>query len=100
MHAATIGPIRMSTINSPLSDAAKSAFKASAFKTPAQFDRASRRQFYLLRIGEMAALIVFLSFCVMWLQGQMSRPGSYPVPGDFAGFWTAGELALEGHAAD
>ncbi len=27
-------------------------------------------------------------------------PGLYPVPGDFAGFWTAGELALEGHAAD
>jgi alpha-1,2-mannosyltransferase len=95
MGDTTTGPVRMSTISSPSHDVA-----ASPFKAPAQFDRASRRQFYLLRIGEMAALIVFLSFCVMWLQAQTSGAGSYPVPGDFAGFWTAGELALEGHAAD
>jgi alpha-1,2-mannosyltransferase len=105
MRAATIGPVRMSTIISPLPDTAKSAlktsaFKASAFKTPAQFDRASRRQFYLLRIGEMAALIVFLSFCAMWVQWQTASSGFYPVSGDFVSFWTAGELALEGHAAD
>jgi alpha-1,2-mannosyltransferase len=85
----------MSTISSPLPDSARSAFKA-----PAHFDRPSRRQFYLLRVGEMAALIAFLSFCVMWVQWQTAGPGFYPVSGDFTGFWTAGQLALEGHAAD
>ena len=48
----------------------------------------------------MAALVVFLSFCVMWAQWQTSGPEFYPVPVDFTGFWTAGELALEGHPAD
>ena len=85
----------MSTISPPMPDTGKSAFKA-----PAHFDRASRRQFYWLRIGEMSALIAFLSFCVMWVQWQTAGPGFYPVSGDFTGFWTAGELALEGHAAD
>ncbi len=95
----------MSTISPPLPDAAESALKTSALKTPAlktpaPFDRALRRQSYLLRVGEMAALIVFLSFCVMWVQWQTAGPGFYPVSGDFTGFWTAGELALEGHPAD
>src|SRR5580704_10422596 len=85
----------MSTITPPLPDAASSLFKA-----PSRFNTAARRQLYLLRVGEMAALIVFLSFCVMWVQWQTAGPGFYPVSGDFTGFWTAGELALEGHASD
>ena len=96
MRATTTGPVRMSsTISPPLRDATPSPFKA-----PAQFDTAARRQFYLLRVGEMAALIVFLSFCVMWVQWQTAGPGFYPVSADFTSFWTAGELALEGHASD
>jgi alpha-1,2-mannosyltransferase len=95
MQATATGPVRMSTIDPPLRDVA-----ATPFKAPAQFDTAARRQFYLLRVGEMAALIAFLSFCVMWLQAQTSGRGLYPLPSDFMSFWTAGELALEGHAAD
>ena len=36
----------------------------------------------------------------MWVQWQELSRGFYNVSGDFVGFWTAGELALEGHAAD
>jgi hypothetical protein len=55
---------------------------------------------YLLHAGEALALILFLSFCVMWVQWQMAAPRIAKVSGDFVSFWTAGELALEGHAAD
>src|ERR1700744_599510 len=90
------GPsIRMSTVSPPLRDAGSSLFKA-----PAQFNTAARRQFYLLRVGEMAALIVFLSFCVIWVQSQSPQLNGHIVPADFVGFWTAGALALDGHAAD
>src|SRR5580698_4456223 len=95
MRAATISPAHMSTISSPLHNAAP-----QPFKVPGPFGHSPRLQFYLLRFGEMAALIAFLSFCVMWVQWQTSGPGFYPVSGDFTGFWTAGELALEGHPAD
>jgi alpha-1,2-mannosyltransferase len=88
-------PERMSIISPPVHDAAPSSFKAAA-----QFNTASRRQFYWLRVGEMTALIVFLSFCVMWVQWQAPNLNGHIVPADFVGFWTAGELALEGHAAD
>jgi hypothetical protein len=54
----------------------------------------------LLRAGAVLALIVFGSFCVLWVQWQMDAPRVSLVSGDFIGFWTAGELALEGHAAD
>src|SRR5690242_18455508 len=59
----------------------------------------SRAQFYLLRAAEIVALIVFLSFCVMWLQWQR-RSGVTQTSGDFVSFWTAGQLALEGAPAD
>ena len=54
----------------------------------------------LLCAGAVLALIVFGSFCVMWVQWQLDAPRISLVSGDFIGFWTAGELALEGHAAD
>ncbi len=60
----------------------------------------SRLAFYLLRLGEALALVAFLSFCVMWVQWQAATPGISKVSGDFASFWTAGQLALEGRAAD
>ena len=53
-----------------------------------------------LRTGAALALIVFGSFCVLWVQWQMDAPRISLVSGDFIGFWTAGELALEGRAAD
>ena len=59
----------------------------------------SPAEFWLLRSAEVVALIVFLSFCVMWVQWQ-AAPGISRLSGDFASFWTAGQLALEGHAAD
>jgi glycosyl transferase family 87 len=60
----------------------------------------SRLAFYLLRLGEALALVAFLSFCVMWVQWQTATPGISKVSGDFVSFWTAGQLALEGRAAD
>jgi alpha-1,2-mannosyltransferase len=60
----------------------------------------SRLAHRLLRAGAVLALIVFGSFCVMWVQWQMDAPRISLVSGDFIGFWTAGELALEGRAAD
>jgi alpha-1,2-mannosyltransferase len=95
MPATATGPACMSTIDPALRDAA-----AAPFKAPARFDTAARRQFYLLRVGEMAALIVFLSFCLMWVQWQTTGSEFYPMSRDFISFWTVGQLALEGHAAD
>ena len=60
----------------------------------------SRLAFYLLRLGQALALVAFLSFCVMWVQWQAATPGISKVSGDFVSFWTAGQLALEGRAAD
>jgi len=60
----------------------------------------SRLPFLVLRFGVALALVVFLSFCVMWVQWQMAAPRIAKVSGDFVSFWTAGKLALAGHAAD
>jgi alpha-1,2-mannosyltransferase len=60
----------------------------------------SRLTIYVLRAGELVALVLFLSFCIMWVQWQTSGPGVSRVSGDFASFWTAGQLALQGRAAD
>jgi len=60
----------------------------------------SRLAFYLLRLGEALSLVAFLSFCVMWVQWQAATTGISKVSGDFVSFWTAGQLALEGRAAD
>jgi hypothetical protein len=54
----------------------------------------------MLHVGEALSLVLFLSFCIMWVQWQMSEPRISKVSGDFVSFWTAGQLALEGHAAD
>ena len=88
-------PTRMTTIDPALRDATASPFKVTA--SPSQ---PSRLRTILLGAGEVTALVAFLSFCVMWVQWQASSRGFYNVSGDFVGFWTAGELALEGHAAD
>lgn len=50
-------------------------------------------------IGQILALVAFLSFCVMWTKWQ-SAPGLSKTSGDFVSFWTAGQLTLEGRAAD
>ena len=88
-------PARMTTIDPALHDRT-----ASPFQVTASLLQPSRLRAYLLRAGEVTALVAFLSFCVMWVQWQASSRGFYNVSGDFVGFWTAGELALEGHAAD
>jgi alpha-1,2-mannosyltransferase len=93
MRAETIGQARVSTINPPSRADVVSPFKVPGYGTE------SRLEFYLLRIGLALALVAFLSFCVMWVQWQ-SAPGVPRISGDFVSFWTAGQLALEGHAAD
>jgi len=94
MRAAANSRARMSTTD-----------PASCVDTISPFDvqgpgKRSRLAFYLLRIGAILALVAFLSFCVMWAQWQTSAPGVSTVSGDFVSFWTAGQLALQGHAAD
>jgi alpha-1,2-mannosyltransferase len=84
----------MSTI-----DPAVHADIASPFRMKGPGGR-SRLGLTMLGIAEALALIVFLSFCIMWVQWQTAGPGVSKVSGDFASFWTAGRLALEGHAAD
>ena len=60
----------------------------------------SRLEFYLLRIAQGLALAAVLSFCILWMQWQASAPGVTRLSGDFVSFWTAGKLALQGHAAE
>jgi alpha-1,2-mannosyltransferase len=60
----------------------------------------SRLTHQLLNAGAVLALIVFGSFCILWVQWHLDASQISLVSGDFIGFWTAGELALEGHAAD
>ena len=71
----------------------------SSFAAPTALDTAARMSSLLLRLGVVLALVVFLSFCVMWIRWQTESdlPG---VSADFISFWTAGQLALGGHAAD
>jgi hypothetical protein len=95
MRAQTFSPARMSTIDPILSvDEAISPPKAR------RSSNQSQRAHQLLCAGAVLALIVFGSFCVLWVQWQMDAPRISLVSGDFVSFWTAGELALEGHAAD
>ncbi|MGB6536517.1 MAG: glycosyltransferase family 87 protein [Xanthobacteraceae bacterium] len=54
----------------------------------------------VLRLGAALALVAFVSFWLMWVQWQMAEPGISTISGDFVSFWTAGQLALQGHAAD
>lgn len=93
MRAETIGLARVSTINTP-----SRVDTMSPFKVPG-YGNGSRLERNMLRSGAAVALVAFLSFCVMWVQWQ-SAPGVPRISGDFVSFWTAGQLALEGQAAD
>jgi alpha-1,2-mannosyltransferase len=84
----------MSTIDPPLR-----VDTMSPFKVQGPLLR-SRLEFYLLRLGVALALVAFLSFCVMWVQWQAASPGVSRISGDFVSFWSAGRVALDGHAAD
>jgi alpha-1,2-mannosyltransferase len=84
----------MSTIDPSLPVDTLSPFEATG--SAAQ----SRLAFYLLRALQGLALAVFLSFCILWVQWQTSAPGVSKLSGDFVSFWTAGKLALQGHAAE
>ena len=84
----------MSTIDPALHVDALSPFKVNGSA------KQSRLEFYLLRIAQGLALGVFLSFCILWVQWQISAPGVSKLSGDFVSFWTAGKLALQGHAAE
>jgi hypothetical protein len=94
MRAAANRPARMSTIDPAL---CVDAMAPSEVRKPG---KRSRLAFYLLRIGVSLALVAFLSFCVLWVQWQAAAPGVSTLSGDFVSFWTAGQLALQGHAAD
>jgi alpha-1,2-mannosyltransferase len=91
---ATMSPPRMLSI-----DPAVGQDATSPLRTPATWT-SSRFAFYLLRVGAALALVAFVSFWLMWVQWQMAAPGISTISGDFVSFWTAGRLALQGHAAD
>ena len=71
----------------------------SPFAATGPLDTASRLPLLMLRLGLALALIAFLSFCIMWIRWQ-TVPEFPGVSADFISFWTAGQLALEGHAVD
>lgn len=83
----------MSAIEPPLPVTALSSFRAA-------LPPRHRIQAYVLRFAGAAALAAFLSFCVLWVQWQMSSPGVSKISGDFVSFWTAGKLTLEGTPGD
>ena len=95
MRAKTIGASFMSSIDPALRVAATTPLAASG-----TFAKASGLRFYGLRFAAASALIVFFSFCVLWVQWQIAAPGVSKLSGDFVSYWTAGRLALAGHAAD
>jgi alpha-1,2-mannosyltransferase len=84
----------MSTMNSSLRVDNSAPFRAQ------ESAERSRLAVYTLRICEALALVAFLSFCALWAQWQMAAPGVSRLSGDFVSFWTAGQLALEGRAAE
>jgi alpha-1,2-mannosyltransferase len=94
MRADPSGRARMSTI-----DPALRVDATSPFRVPDSWRR-SPLAYYLLRSSEALALVIFLSFCVMWVRWQLSTPGVSKISGDFVSFWSAGTLALAGRAAD
>jgi len=94
MRATEPGLARMAII-----DPALRLDTAAPFLAPAPFRRV-RLSFYLIRFGWIAGLVAFVSFAIMWVQWQNAGPGIAKVSGDFVSFWTAGKLALAGHAAD
>jgi alpha-1,2-mannosyltransferase len=95
MRAETVSPASMSTIDPILR-----VDEAISPPKPQRSGNQSSRAHQLLCVGVVLALIVFGSFCVLWVQWQMDALRISLVSGDFVSFWTAGELVLEGHAAD
>jgi alpha-1,2-mannosyltransferase len=95
MRAEIVSPARMSTIDPTLR--VDDAISPPKQRRPSKQSHLTHQ---LLRAGAVLALIVFGSFCVLWVQWQMSALRISMVSGDFVSFWTAGELVLEGHAAD
>ena len=90
----------MSTIGPALRGDALPILKPQGSQTPRGQPRLlPRHGFYMLHAGEALALVLFLSFCIMWVQWQIASPRITKVSGDFLSFWTAGELALEGDPA-
>jgi alpha-1,2-mannosyltransferase len=83
----------MSAIEPPVPVTALSSFRAAV--PPRR-----RIQAYILRFAGAVALAAFLSFCILWVQWQMSSPGVSKISGDFVSFWTAGKLTLEGTPGD
>jgi hypothetical protein len=71
----------------------------SPFAATGPLDTASRLPLLMLRLGLALALVAFLSFCIMWIRWQ-TVPEFPGVSADFISFWTAGQLALGGHAVD
>jgi hypothetical protein len=90
-RAETISPAYMSKIDLPLCVDTLSPLAPRS-------EKRSRLEFFVL-MGEALGLAAFLSFCVMWMRWQ-SAPGISKISGDFVSFWTAGQLVLEGRAAD
>jgi len=71
----------------------------SSFEATGPLDTASRLPLLVFRLGVALAFVVFVSFSIMWVRWQ-TAPGFPGVSADFISFWTAGQLALEGHAVD
>ena len=95
MRAQTVSPARMATIDPTLRvDDAISPPKAERSGNQSQLTHR------LFCAGAVLALVMFGSFCVLWVQWQMDALRISFVSGDFVSFWTAGELVLEGHAAN
>jgi alpha-1,2-mannosyltransferase len=91
----------MSTVNSICNSTFNPALAVDAAPLRAQQPgNQSRIAFTVVRIGALFALVAFLSFAVMWVQWQSAAIGISTVSGDFVSFWTAGQLALQGRAAD
>ena len=71
----------------------------SPFEAAGPLGTASRLPLLVLRLGVALAFVAFASFCIMWIRWQ-TAPAFPSVAADFISFWTAGQLALEGHAVD
>jgi len=62
--------------------------------------QAERPSVKFLGLGQGLAVGAFAGFCLLWARWQAVSPGVSKISGDFVSFWTAGQLALAGHATD
>ena len=51
-------------------------------------------------IFEAVSVMLFAGFWMLWAQWIYLSPGISQISGDFVSFWTAGQLVLDGRAAD